>query len=156
MNKAWSLGWGVVACLLSACGASPSTESSDGGEPNGAEIQLNLATTGASGTEYRLGPATFDIFRYIDEAPVRTLTADGADSVLHVPLEEGYYSVKLRPGWTLSRVDGQASTAIAATLTSPDTQFVKVRVFETSPVNYAFHLGESGIDIGVTVDEGTP
>lgn len=156
MNKAWSLGWGIVGCLLTACGASPSTASTDGNEQSGAEIQLNLSTTGASGTEYRLGPATFDIYRYIDEAPVRTLTADGADSVLHVPLEEGIYTVELRPEWTLSRVDGQALTRVAATLTSPDQQFVKVRSFETSPVSYAFHLGESGIDIGVSVDEGTP
>lgn len=137
--------------LLTACGAAP------GGEKQGSEIQLNLSTTAASGTEYRLGPATFDVFDgFSGETPVATLMSDGAERAIHVPLAAGYYSVNLLPGWTLSRVDGQTLTPIAATLTSPERQPVNVVQYETTPVNYAFHLGESGIDIGVTVDEGIP
>lgn len=143
--------WGALS-LLTACGAAPAGQ----GE-QASEIQLNLSTTGASGTEYRLGPATFDIFAdYLEQAPVSTVTSDGAERMLHVPLAKGSYSVKLRSGWTLSRVEGQTLTPIAATLTSPERQNVFVTEFETVPVNYAFHLGESGIDIGVTVDEGIP
>lgn len=55
-----------------------------------------------------------------------------------------------RPG------NGQPLTPIAATLTSQNEQYVFVAQYETTPVNYAFHLGESGIDIGVTVDDGIP
>jgi len=140
--------------LLTACGATPGGE---GGEERASEIQLNLSTTAASGTEYRLAPAAFDIFEgSYGETPVATLTSDGAERAIHVPLAEGYYSVLLRPGWTLSRVDGQTLTPIAATLTSPERQLVYVLQYETTPVNYGFHLGESGIDIGVTVDEGIP
>lgn len=153
MKMGFGMVWGVAVCLLTACGGSPSTSES---EQSGSEIQLNLSTTGSSGTEYRLGPATFDIFNDYGPNPIQTLTTEGAEQALHVPLEKGYYNVKLRPGWTLSRVDGETRTPILATLTSRDSQDVYVRDFETSPVNYAFHLGEAGIDIGVTVDEGVP
>ncbi|HVY27208.1 MAG TPA: hypothetical protein VHB79_11690 [Polyangiaceae bacterium] len=153
MKTGFGMVLGVAVCLLSACGGSPSTSQS---EPSGSEIQLNLSTTGSSGTEYRLGPATFDIFNDYGPDPIQTLTTEGAEQALHIPLAKGYYNVKLRPGWTLARINGETRTPIAATLTSRDSQDVYVQDFETVRVNYAFHLGESGIDIGVTVDEGIP
>jgi hypothetical protein len=33
---------------------------------------------------------------------------------------------------------------------------VSVEPFIATPVNFAFHLGESGIDIGISVEEGIP
>ena len=152
------MGLGMVSVLgalslLTACGATP--EQAGGGE-EASSIELNLSTIAASGTEYRLGPATFDIVNPYDISPVATLVADGSDPVLHAPLQPGYYSVKLRPDWTLSRVDGSTLTPVAATLTTPADQWVSVAQYESAPVNYGFHLGESGIDIGVSVDEGIP
>jgi len=151
MNMKWMIG---ALCLLTGCGATGGEDR----EERASEIQLNLSTIGASGTEYRLGPATFDIFDMLqgDQTPINTLMADGTERTLHVPLAKGYYTVNLRPGWGLSRLDGQALTPIAATLTSPEQQRVNVAEYETALVNYAFHLGESGIDIGLTVDEGIP
>jgi len=143
-------------CALTGCSGSPRASGDAGatGHEEGSAIQLNLSTTAASGTEYRLGPATFDIFRY--GQPFTTVTSSGSEQTLHVALEPDSYSVKLEPGWTLSRVDGQTLTPVAATLTSYPEQYAPVKRFETLPITYAFHLGESGIDIGVSVDEGVP
>jgi hypothetical protein len=139
--------------LLTACGGNPSGGESEAEE--GSSLQLNLSTVGASGTEYRLGPASFDIYRY--QALIQTVVADGSARTAHVPLEPHYdYEVRLQPSWTLSRVEGTTLTPVAATLTSEDRQFVAVKPFVTTPVSFAFHLGEAGIDLGVTVDEGIP
>jgi hypothetical protein len=143
-----------VMGLLTACGNSPGGEAV---EPVSA-IDLNLSTTAASGTEYRLGPATIDVLRDGHEGweLTTTLATEGGERTLHAALEPGHYSVRLRPGWTLSRVEGQTLTPVLATLTSSADQMVSVAPYEASPVSYAFHLGESGIDVGVTVDEGIP
>lgn len=151
------LGFGMMMGamgLLTACSGTPASEA----EEKGSAIELNLSTTAASGTEYRLGPATFDIFddRFEDAELLATLVADGDERTLHAALEPDTYKVRLRPGWTLSRVEDQVLTPVAATLTSGIEQWVHVSQYETTPVNYSFHLGVSGIDIGVTVDEGIP
>jgi len=142
-------------CALAGCSGSPSSSSGEDTAANeqGSEIQLNLATTTASGTEYRLGPATFDILSYYDNS-VTTVTSSGSERTLHVPLKPGDYNVSLKAGWKLSRVDGETATTVPATLTSQPDRYATVRDYEITPITYAFHLGEAGIDIGVTVDEG--
>ena len=147
--------WTVVGCVCLLAGCSGPAGGGSANEP-GASIQLNLSTIGASGTEYRLGPATFDISRGYYGAEHFTLEASGAEPVLHQALEPGSYHVSLKQGWQLSRVDGETLTPIAATLLRGTEQDVNVTQFVTTPVTYAFHLGESGIDIGVSVDEGIP
>lgn len=149
-----NMGFGVIVGvlgLLTACGSTPGSEA----EEQVSAIDLSLSATAASGTEYRLGPATFDILApdWMGGEPITTLAADGDARTLHVPLEPGQYRVRLQPAWTLSRVNGQTLTPVAATLTSEPEVKVTVFEYETSHVEYAFHLGESGIDIGLTVDE---
>jgi hypothetical protein len=145
--------WVRLGCvgLLTACGAAPA--------PSGAEeessLELNLTTTAASGTQYRLGPATFEIEDlWRPSNPPLVIDASGEQARLHVPVQQGSYRVSLERGWTLSRLDGTTLVPVAATLTSQAEQDVTVEPYQAAPVTFAFHLGESGIDIGVTVDEG--
>jgi hypothetical protein len=150
-------GFGLVlagVCLLAGCGSTP--QGGDSNEEQVSAIQLKLSTVAPSGTEYRLGPATIDILDPYGYPPsvITTVEADGAEPTVFVPLQPRGYLVEMRPGWTLSRVEGETLTPIAATLTSPPQQYVSVAQFEASPVTFAFHLGQSGIDLGVTVDEG--
>lgn len=144
--------WAVagVVCLLAGCGNAPASSTTE--EP--ASIQLNLTTTTISGTEYRLGPATFLVTGRPDQQWV--LTATGDEPTLHLALDPGFYHVSLKSDWSLSRVTGGTLTPVAATLLGSTESDVNVTQFATTPVNYAFHLGESGIDIGLTVDEGIP
>lgn len=150
MNPMRAVVVGVGVLWLVGCGGAEPQPST--GE--GSSIQLNLSTTAPSGAEYRLGPATFEIDpEYGPGAPI-LVEADGAAPLLHVPLEPDYYRVTLQTGWALSRITGSTTTPVAATLTSPAEQIVKVYQFESAPVQYSFHLGESGIDVGIQVDEG--
>jgi hypothetical protein len=150
MNTMRAVVVGMGALSLVACGgAEPQAH-----EEEGSAIQLNLSTTAPSGTEYRLGPATFEIDPESGPGAAILVEADGAAPLLHIPLEPDYYRVTLQPGWALSRITGATTTPVAATLTSPAEQIVKVYPFESMPVRYSFHLGESGIDLGIQVDEG--
>jgi hypothetical protein len=141
-----SLGLALVACGGGESVTWLETETSS--------IQLELTTLTASGNSYRLGPATFDI---TGGPELVTVSATGSEAELHVPLETGSYEVVLRPGWVLQHLHPvEGPEPIAATLVSPATQFVQVQPFTSAPVTYAFHLGESGIDIGIEVEEGVP
>jgi hypothetical protein len=146
--------WTVVGCVcvLTGCSGPASPESAS--EP-GSSIQLNLSTLGQSGTEYRLGPATFDVTGGYN-GQQWTLSATGAEPALHLALDPGYYHVSLKSDWQLSRIENGQPVPIAATLLTGTERDVSVTQFTTTPVTYAFHLGESGIDIGVSVDEGIP
>jgi len=150
------LGVGLVACA----GAD---ETATGGEPEAASIQLELTTVTESGNTYRLGPATFDIEGFAfdgsggDGSVALSVEATGDEPALHVPVEPGDYQVTLRAGWILQRLNaGGTATPLPATLLSPSIQEVRVDPFRVTPLLYAFHLGESGIDIGIDVDEGVP
>jgi hypothetical protein len=146
----WSMLGGV--CLLAGCGNAPDSSDSE----HASSLQLNLTTTAPSGTAYRLGPAVFNVSRWYDGPPEWTLSATGEEASLYLPLPPDSYTVSIEPGWTLSRIDGAAATPVLATLTSDVAQHTYVAPFQATPVNFAFRLGESGIDIGVTVDEGIP
>lgn len=145
----------VQGCSAGASGASSETEGS------ASAVSLQLGTTGSNGNRYRLGPAQFQLdnpYPYPYHEPVSmTVEAQGDTDILSVPAIPGDWTVTLRPGWKLQRLDGGGTaTPVAATLTSPSTLTVGVSQFRVTPVNFAFHLGESGLDIGVTVDEGVP
>jgi hypothetical protein len=140
-------GLGLIACG----GASDSAAES---EAETSSIQLQLTKVTASGNTYRLGPARFDI-----SGPEVTLSVDvtGDEPVLHVPVDPGSYEVTLRSDWVLQHLDpAGASTPMTATLISPALQFLQVEPFQATPVVYAFHLGASGIDISIEVEEGVP
>jgi hypothetical protein len=136
-----------------ACGGGGGGDTTTtGDQPETASIQLELTTVGGSGNTYRLGPATFDIS---DGSETITVEATGAEPALNVPVEPGFYEVTLHDGWVLQLVDPEGgSTPLAATLLSQPVQGVSVNPFITAPLFFDFHLGVSGIDIGINVDEG--
>jgi len=143
-----AFGVGLVACGGGEGGDATTTRELS----ETASIQLQLTTLGGSGNTYRLGPATFDIF---DGAELLTVEATGEQAALNVPVEPGFYDVTLRDGWVLQLLDSEGgSTPLAATLLSPAVQGVSVQPFIAAPLFYDFHLGVSGIDIGIHVDEG--
>lgn len=154
MNK---LNWGLCGLLglsLAACSA-PSSGSSESGAT---AVRLELTTTGSSGAKYRLGPASF-VIEDQSVSPPATQTVSTGDEAgdLIVPLAASVYTVTLQPGWQLQKVNADgSSTPVAATLTSEASQFASVIPFRETPIHYAFHLGESGIDIGISVDDGAP
>ncbi|MEY4546775.1 MAG: hypothetical protein RL685_2970 [Pseudomonadota bacterium] len=140
---------GTFTFGLLACAGDPTTPT----DMETASIQLDLTKQAPSGNTYRLGPATFDI----SGPTTLALDASGDEPVLHVPVEPGDYEVTLRSGWALQLLDPEGDpTPIVATLTSPALQFVRVEPFRSTPLNFAFHLGESGIDIGIDIEEGVP
>ena len=151
---------GALAFSLQGCSAGAS-ERSSGTEESASAVSLQLATTGSNGNRYRLGPAQSKLdnpYPYPYQEPISMVVeAEGDTDILSVPVIPGDWSVTLNPGWELQRVvEGGALTPVAATLTSPSTVQVGVGQFRVTSVNFAFHLGESGIDLGVTVDEGVP
>lgn len=142
---------GVFGLGLLACGGAEDDAAQS--EAETASIQLELTKVTASGNTYRLGPATFDI----TGSAALSVDATGDEPVMNVPVDPGDYEVSLRPGWVLQRLDpAGVPTPMSATLVSPPLQFVRVEPFQAAPVLYAFHLGESGIDIGIDVEEGVP
>lgn len=147
----------LASSLLGCSGGSGSASS--GTEEPASSIALRLGTTGSNGNRYRLGPAEFkisELWGYPGNDPIVVNATGDADS-LSVAVPANEYQVTLTPGWKLQRVAaGETLTPVAATLVSEATVHATVSSFEVTPVNFAFHLGESGIDIGVTVDEGLP
>jgi hypothetical protein len=142
---------GIVGLGLLACSGEGNTTVESQAETS--SIQLALSTLTPSGNTYRLGPASFDI-----SGPVtRSVEVTGEESELYVPVDPGEYEVTLQPGWVLRLMKpflGPMPTV--ATLVSPEVQSVRVEPFQVAPVLFAFHLGESGIDIGISVEEGVP
>jgi len=150
----------ALALSLQGCSAGADGPSA-GTEKAASAVSLQLATTGSNGNRYRLGPAQFQLdnpYPYWNQEPISMVVdAEGDTDILSVPVDPGDWTVTLKSGWKLQRVDeGGALTPVAATLTSQNSVRVGVSAFRVSSVNFAFHLGESGIDLGVTVDEGVP
>jgi hypothetical protein len=130
-----------------------SNSSRDASDTTG--ISLALTTLGSNGTQYRLMPASFSIQQGGSTNPPLVVDASGDVSTVTVPVDPGTYSIKLQPGWQLNRVTSGSNTLtpVPATLTSPEEQTTNVNMFETSPITYRFHFGQSEIAIGLTVDE---
>jgi hypothetical protein len=140
----------IFALSVTACGGAGETTLST---TETASIQLELTTLTPSGNTYRLGPATFDI----TGKATLSVEATGDEPLLHVAVDPGDYQVTLRAGWVLQMLKPfLGPTVFPATLVSPAVQPVRVEPGRSTPLTYAFHLGESGIDIGIEVEEGVP
>ncbi|MGC4000717.1 MAG: hypothetical protein QM767_26000 [Anaeromyxobacter sp.] len=144
----------TTALALAGCnsGSHEGALGNDGDQVTG--IELALTSTGLSGTEYRLAPASFAIQRVGSSEPAQVIDASADERTALVPVSPGTYSVSLRSGWQLNRVaSGNVIEPIPATLIGPSQMEVSVNTFETTPVTFQFHTGESQMAIGVQVDE---
>lgn len=161
--KRRTMGLGLLAGLSVMTGAL--TACSGGGGGDGGDrvaeygtLSVPLSTVGASGTEYRLRNAVFEIsdtYRYYpyDYAYAsaggsgsQTITVSSEDhlddSAIAVSLERGYYYVTLQPGWHLEKLEGGVATEVESTLLSDALQFVYVSPHSTSWLEYQFGLGD--------------
>jgi hypothetical protein len=117
-------------------------------------IELALTSTGPSGTEYRLAPASFAVQRLGGAEPAQEIDASPDERTALVPVSPGTYAVSLQSGWQLNRVaDGDVLEPVPATLIGVSTIEVPVTPFETTPVTFQFHTGQSQLAIGVQVEE---
>jgi hypothetical protein len=142
----------IAMFLLGAgCAEPPDTGASVTG------LRVALSTVANSGAEYRLTNGTFSILGTDDEGQptVRLVTVDPDDNAdtLDVPVGWGDYQVKLEDGWELSVSNGGPFTPIAATLQGDNPQQIVVYENQTTQVSFPFILGQTGISLGITVDE---
>jgi hypothetical protein len=139
-----TLGLGAVA----GC-----SNGNDSGEREMGKLALPLSTQGASGAEYRLRDAVFQIsnqYGYYgsageggasDQAFTVSSESDPTAKSIVVDTERGYYYVRLLPGWRLEKVEGETVTDVEATLLSDQAQWVYVGAHSTSFVEFGFGLG---------------
>jgi len=167
--------WVLLAAGLSAVGL-VGCSGSGGKDSEPAErgdIALPLTAQGRSGLTYRLRNATFVIESQrhagaagaADQNPGRIVVSSETDpnaSSISVPLEEGYYSVELQPGWHMEKLstsgDGRAQT-VEATLLSGAYQSIYVAGRSTTWVDYQFGIGgrevwfNGKVNITISVEE---
>lgn len=144
------------------------------------EMSLPLTAQAASGTSYRLRNATFALHRaasYYDqyaagsaEQELAGSSPDNGDVVvsseadpnartINVSLEEGLYSVQLRPGWNFEKQTPGGATPVEATLLTGSTQWVWIYRQSTSWAQFSFGIGgrevwlNGKLNIGIDVQE---
>jgi hypothetical protein len=73
-----------------------------------------------------------------------------------VSLEEGYYNVRLTPGWHMEKVTASGAQTVEATLLSGQTQWVYVSRQSTRYAEFSFGIGGSEIwlngKLNITID----
>ncbi len=142
----------LLAALAASCASDPpSTEVGN--------ARMSLATTSASGVDYRLRDAVFDLTGP-QEVSVLSETYPGSEGTIIVPLATGEYSVALRDGFRMEYSTDDLLhnwTEISAELTSQNPTEVTIVTSETTSVLFAFRVngnlitfgGELGIEIAV-------
>jgi hypothetical protein len=115
------------------------------------QMRLPLTTQGASGASYRLRNATFDVQSqyYSGSAggsagPGHVVVSSETDpdaTNISLSLEEGYYNVELRPGWSMEKTSSSGTETVEATLLSASSQWVYVSRLSTSWAEFSFGIG---------------
>jgi hypothetical protein len=156
------VGLGFMAGLMVAAAGLAAGCSSSGHPEEHGTLNLPLSTQGPSGATYRLRNATFEMrneyYYYEDQAAggeggtpttpgVVTVSSetDPDASAISVSLENGYYYVRLLPGWHMEKVEGGGATNVEAQLLSSTTQWVYVAPHSTRWIEYQFGLGDRAL-----------
>jgi hypothetical protein len=151
---------GLTLALLSGCSSGaqpPQTETEKVGTLN-----VPLTTFGASGSEYRLRDAVFQITPESWSCSPGTAgsgpsagssgspcapstfvsSEDDPDATsIQVTLERGYYTIQLLPGWHMEKREGITGTPVEAQLLTPDTQWLYVQERASTWLEYQFGIG---------------
>jgi hypothetical protein len=111
------------------------------------ELAFPIVATGTSGTLYRL------VAKFAVTGPsARTLTTDGAESVLSTELPPGEYDIRIQTGWKLYRqTPGTAGDLVpltAATLTSTNPAHASVQAGGKSSVRFDFDVNGDDVTFG--------
>ncbi len=154
----------LAVWTLTACGGS--VEKSGDPEKNGT-LDLPLTSYGASGVQYRLRDAAFDLSSQSyyggggagpTGMTVYSETNPDAPSI-EMELEQGSYQVHLNPGWHMERVENGIATPVDAQLLNGEWQWTYVSPHSTTWVSYQFGIGgralwfNGKVNIGVEVFE---
>jgi hypothetical protein len=164
--------------VLGLVGCSGSGGHDDGGAETFGQINLPLTTQGASGITYRLRNATFVVQRqyyYYEDAeagaggtpgtPGSVIVSSESDPNarnISLSLEEGYYNVQLRPGWSMEKDSAAGAQTVEATLLSGASQWLYVSRQYTTWAEYSFGIGgrelwlNGKLNIGIDVQETPP
>lgn len=147
---------GSVLALVSAQACGSASDAAQSEALTGARLELG-ARGGSSGALYRLGHGTF-VIEGLDGAlaePLRIQASGAQEPALDVPLQPGSYQVQLEPGWTLeASLRGSPFYAVDATLLSQNPLPFYVYELDSARVRFEFALGESELELGLSVDEG--
>jgi hypothetical protein len=168
-----SAGFGVTG--LVGCSGSGGR---DGDSTALGEMSLPLTTQGASGVTYRLREATFVVQSQFSDyegdnagsggtsgTPGRVVVSSETDpeaTNISLSLEEGYYNVRLLPGWSMEKVSSSGAEEVDATLLSGSSQWVWVSRRSTSWAVYSFGIGgrevwlNGKLNIAIDVQEVPP
>jgi alpha-tubulin suppressor-like RCC1 family protein len=122
-----------LAALAVSCSGEATIGDPGGSQPMGT-VQLALLGQGNLGNQYQLSNATFAITGQVNA------TVAGDPNVVSATLPAGVYTVTLQPGWTLSRVTAMATTAVTATLASPNPQTFVINGSQTTTVSWLFNV----------------
>ncbi len=144
------------AFLLSACGTAESAA-------NVGELSLSLSTQ-AGGQTYRLSQAEFAL-----KGPVEQEFSAENDDPIALTLPIGSYTLELKDGWVLSRVDADVAIQVAAKLDSMNPAALVIGPATTTQAMLRFSLADGtsmematgSLHVGVKVgdedtDGGTP
>jgi len=145
----------------------------DGPSNSLGEITLPLTTQGASGVTYRLRNASFIVqnqYEYYDygyaagaggtsNTPGTIIVSSETDpnaQNISLSLEEGYYNVRLVPGWHMEKVSSSGAQTVEATLLSGASQWVYVSRQSTRWAEFTFGIGGREIwlngKLNITID----
>lgn len=168
------MGLGLLGTMALLVGSTGTGCGSDRAASKGelGTLSLPLSTHGPSGAEYRLRDAVFEIspryYYYSGNAGEggsgqQGVTVSSEDnpsaSSIDVSVEQGYYNVRLLPGWRLEKIEPGGPVSAEATLLSNETQWVYVYPHSSTWIEYQFGLGDRSIwfngklKIGVQVYE---
>lgn len=161
------MGMGVLVATFCLAALATGCSGSDGSESDAlGTLNLPLSTFAASGTQYRLRDAAFEIGpEYWSCVPgtggtggfgaaagtgsggpcPETITVSSEDdpdaTSIEVSLERGYYIVRLLPGWRMEKVEDGTATDVETQLLSSDTQWVYVQERASTWVEFQFGIG---------------
>ena len=121
------------------------------------QIDLPLTTQGASGVTYRLRLATFVVQSQYYDYQYGEAGAGGSNGnpgtvvvssetnpnarTISLSLEEGYYYIRLLPGWNMEKATSAGAQTVEATLLSGENQWVYISRQNTSWAEYSFGIG---------------
>jgi hypothetical protein len=129
------------------------------GEQEVGTIRLPLVTS--SGGDYRLRNARFSVVS-TSGVPAGTLDSDADPDAetLTATLFQGAYTVRLRSGWELGRIEADGTEShVSAALISSNPQSFEISASETTAVSFTFTtghgtvtLGDGSLEVGVDVE----
>jgi hypothetical protein len=135
-----------IAIALGAGGCLSGCSSADAPAEHAYGTVVMALTSQVNGTTYRLRNAAFDV-----TGPTTTLldTEQNPDlPVISTTLATGSYSISLRSGWALQRLNAGTYEPVQATLVSANPANFEIISGSTTAVVYSFQTDGTIVDIG--------